>query len=449
MKILITAAGSYGDVAPYTGVGARLRAAGHDVALATHDTYAPLVRAADLEFRRLPADPRTERPEGYRSPDASPGSKSPDASPGSKRALMHKAAAFIQKLGGGMAEATTDDTELLLLSTTTAPLGRHLAEAYGIPSLDLSLQPNAPTGDFAPPVSGGRSLGRWGNRAAGRLSLRIVDRLYGDATRDLRARLGLPPSSPRTVRRRADAAGRPVLHGFSEVLVPRPADWRSGLDVVGNWWPWLAQEAQLPPAVQDFLAAGPPPVFIGFGSMAAGEGERLSGLAVRALRRAKVRGVLQSGWAGLTTKAAENAAADDILTVGEVPHALLFPRMSAVVHHCGAGTAAAGLRAGVPTVPVPVTADQPFWAARLAALGAATSPLPFKALYGDGAEARLAEAITQATAAPAHHERATDAARRIASEDGTGEVVKAVDALTGQGGPGKQPADGRGQGEVG
>lgn len=187
-KILITAAGSYGDVAPYTGLGARLRDAGHEVALATHDTYAPLVRAAGLEFRRLPADPRTRRP-------GTVGEAQP-AAPGSKRALMRQAAAFIKELGGGIADAADEDTGLLLLSATTAPLGHHLAEALDIPSLDLPLVPSAPTGDFAPVVSGGRSLGRWGNRAAGHLSLRIIDRLYADATRGLRARLGLPPASP-------------------------------------------------------------------------------------------------------------------------------------------------------------------------------------------------------------------------------------------------------------
>lgn len=251
-KILITAAGSHGDIAPYTGVGARLRAAGHDVALATHDRYATLVRAAGLEFRPLPADPRTHRPDDDTAVRTQP------ADPGSGRTLMRQAATFIKELGGGLADAAHDDTGLLLLSATTAPLGHHLAEAHGIPYLDLPLVPGAPTGDFAPVVSGGRSLGRWGNRAAGRLSLRIIDRLYADASRDLRARLGLPPATPRTVRRRAEAAGRPVLHGFSEVLVPRPTDWRPGLDVVGNWWPWHAPDAQLPPAVEDFLAAGPP-----------------------------------------------------------------------------------------------------------------------------------------------------------------------------------------------
>lgn len=418
-NILITAAGSYGDVAPYTGVGARLRAAGHEVALATHDSYAGLVRAAGLEFRPLPADPRTRRP-------AAAGQAQP-AGPAGKRALMRQAAAFIKELGGGIAEAAHADTGLLLLSATTAPLGHHLAEAMDIPYLDLPLVPGAPTGDFAPVVSGGRSLGRWGNRAAGRLSLRIIDRLYGDATRDLRARLGLPPATARTARRRAEAAGRPVLHGFSEVLVPRPADWPTGLDVVGNWWPWHAPDDRLPPVVEDFLAAGPPPVFIGFGSMAGGDGERLSALAAAALRRAKVRGILQSGWAGLTTRHAPEHA--DLLTIGDVPHALLFPRMAAVVHHCGAGTTAAGLRAGVPTIPVPVTADQPFWAARLASLGVATAPIPFADLSADHAVARLAHALTQATAAPDRRNHATEAARRLAAEDGAGQVLKAVERL--------------------
>ncbi|MFC9241424.1 glycosyltransferase [Streptomyces decoyicus] len=418
-KILITAAGSYGDVAPYTGLGARLRDAGHEVALATHDTYAPLVRAAGLEFRRLPADPRTRRP-------GTVGEARP-AAPGSKSALMRQAAAFIKELGGGIADAAHEDTGLLLLSATTAPLGHHLAEALDIPSLDLPLVPGAPTGDFAPVVSGGRSLGRWGNRAAGRLSLRVIDRLYADATRDLRARLGLPPATPRTVRRRAEASGRPVLHGFSEVLLPRPADWPSGLDVVGNWWPWHAPDAQLPDLVEDFLAAGPPPVFVGFGSMAGGDGERLSTLAAAALRRAGVRGILQSGWAGLTTRHAPEHAG--LLTVGDVPHALLFPRMSAVVHHCGAGTTAAGLRAGVPTVPVPLTADQPFWAARLASLGVATAPVPFADLSADNAVARLADAVTQAVTSPARRDHATEAARRLAAEDGAGEVIKAVERL--------------------
>lgn len=417
MKILLTAAGSYGDIAPYTGLGARLREAGHTVALATDDSYARLVRAAGLEFRALPADPRREA----------------GGADGGKRGLLRRAAAFVRELGPGVAEAAAQGTDLLLLSATTAPLGRHVAEAMDIPSVDLHLQPNAPTGDFPPVVAGTRSLGRWGNRAAGRLSLRVVDRLYTDGVRELRAQLGLPYASPRAIRRLRGRHSRPVLHGVSPALVPRPADWCPGLELVGNWWPYTAPDAALPPLLEDFLASGPPPVFVGFGSMAAagrdgGAAERLTANVVGALRRAGVRGVVQSGWAGLNGP----EGGGDVLTVGEVPHALLFPRTAAVVHHAGAGTTAAGLRAGVPAVPVPVAADQPFWAARLAAVGAAPGPVPvpFRELAADGTGAaaeRLADAIGRAVRDPSYREAAAAVARRMEAEDGAGEVLKVVE----------------------
>ncbi|MEV0322892.1 glycosyltransferase [Streptomyces sp. NPDC050658] len=403
MKILITAAGSYGDVAPYTGLGARLREAGHEVALATQDTFAPLVRGAGLTFRALPANP-------YASGGGGAG----------KRELMRTAASFVRELGAGLVDAAEHGADVLLLSTTTAPLGWQLAEATGIPVLGVYLQPTHPTGEFAPVVSGARSLGRFGNRAMGRFSLRMADRVYADAVTDLRARLGLPLAAPHTVRRRQETARWPVLHGFSEALVPRPADWRAGLDVVGNWWPHHDPRLPLPPAFEDFLRAGPPPVFIGFGSMAAGEGERLSEIAVAALRRAGLRGVLQEGRAGLM------AYGDDILTVDEVPHALLFPRMAAVVHHAGAGTTAAALRAAAPAVPVPVMADQPFWAARLAASGAATAPIPFKELTAE----RLAEQLRCAVGEETYQAAAGAIARRMGTEDGAGQVLKAVEGLS-------------------
>ncbi|MFD0652644.1 glycosyltransferase [Streptomyces malaysiensis] len=148
-------------------------------------------------------------------------------------------------------------------------------------------------------------------------------------------------------------------------MVPRPADWPSQVEVVGYWWPARPRDWQPPAELTDFLQAGPPPVFIGFGSMAPGQGERLGELVTAAVARAGVRAVVQAGWAGLT------ASGDDILTVGDLPHDWLFPRTAAVVHHAGAGTTAAGLRAGVPAVAVPAMADQPFWAARLHRLGVA------------------------------------------------------------------------------
>ncbi|GGZ42506.1 glycosyltransferase [Streptomyces bluensis] len=403
MRILIAAAGSRGDVAPYTGLGAELRRAGHDVAVATTDAFAPLVRNAGLEFRHLPAHPTAH-------------GEATD-----RRGLMRTAAAFVTELGQGFADAVAQGADLLLLSTTTAPLGWHVSEATGIPGLGAYLQPTAPTGDFPPVVMGTRSLGRLGNRTAGRFALRMADRVYGRAVADLRRRLDLPSLTASAMRRRQERAGWPVLHGFSTALVPRPSDWRTGLDVVGTWWPRLDPAARLPADLEGFLRAGPRPVLIGFGSMAGGEGERLSDIAVRALRRAGLRGILQSGSAGLA------AVGDDVLTVGDVPHELLFPRLAAVVHHAGAGTTAAALRAGVPAVAVPVTADQPFWAARLAALGAGPAPIPFASLTAE----RLADALGHVTGRQTYARAAATVAQRMATEDGAGEALKAVQHLTG------------------
>lgn len=401
MRILIAAAGSRGDVAPYTGLGAELRRAGYDVALATTHTFAPLVRDAGLEFRSLPTDPRGR------------------GGVSGRRELMRTAAAFITELGQGFAGAMAEGADLLLLSTTTAPLGWHLAEATGIPSLGVYLQPTAPTGDFPPVVTSSRSLGRLVNRATGRFALRMADRVYEQAVAELRHHLQLPPASASAMRRRQERANWPVLHGFSTALVPRPSDWRSGLEVVGNWWPCHDAAERLPTGVEDFLRAGPRPVLIGFGSMAAGEGERLSEIAVRALRRAGLRGILQAGSAGLA------ADGDDLLTIGDVPHALLFPRLAAVVHHAGAGTSAAALRAGVPAVTVPVTADQPFWAGRLAALGAATDPIPFRSLTAE----RLADSLDHVVKQQAYARAAARAARHLVAEDGAGQVLKAIQRL--------------------
>ncbi|WP_225825757.1 glycosyltransferase [Streptomyces naphthomycinicus] len=435
MRILIATAGSRGDVAPYTGLGAELARAGHEVTLAATEGFASLAHGAGLGFRRLPGDPRArggadgrgEREDagGRRGSGGGGGrqgrgevrDRRGPGGAGGRRELMRTAAAFVTELGRGFAEAVADGTELLLLSATTAQLGWHLSEATGIPGLGVYLQPTAPTGDFPPVVMGTRSLGRAGNRAAGRFALRMADRVYEPAIGDLRRRLGLPPLSAAAMRRRRERENWPVLHGFSTALVPRPADWRTGLEVAGTFWPHVGPEERLPADLEDFLRTGPRPVLVGFGSMASAEGERLSEIAVQALRRAGLRGILQSGAAGLA------ADGDDVFTVGEVPHALLFPRLAAVVHHAGAGTTAAALRAGVPAVAVPVTADQPFWAARLASLGAAPEPVPLRALTVE----RLAAALDLVTSRQAYSTAAARAARRMSGEDGAQLVLRTIE----------------------
>ena len=406
VRVAIVTAGSRGDVAPFTGLGHALVRAGHEVTLATHERFASLVTGSGVGFHALPVDPRAEL-------ESARGRGLHRSATGAGKLLR------VVRLARALAGRMTDDVvaaargcDVLLLSASVAPLGHTVAEGLGLPALDLPLQPVAPTREFAPPLLGGGSLGALGNRLAGHGVEWAVQRLFAPALPEVRSRLGLPPGRGR--RRPAP----PVLHGFSPLVVPRPRDWRAGLDVTGYWWPY-DRESQLPVVLRDFLAAGPPPVFVGLGSATVPDPRRLSAEIVRALRLAGLRGVIQRGWAGLA------ADGDDMLTVDEVPHSLLFPATAAVVHHCGAGTTAAGVRAGVPAVPVPVQFDEGFWAGRLVALGVAPASLPLRRLTAE----RLAAALVRATQEPRFSGVARELGARVREEDGADRVVEAVGRL--------------------
>ncbi len=413
MRVLVVTAGSVGDVMPYTGLGVRLREAGHEVVLATHAGFETLVRARGLGFRPLPVDPRAELASAGGQELARAGN-----GPAAMVSLMRMAREFAPELCRGVLAAVEQGADAVLLSTSLARPGHLVTRALDVPGMGVYLQPWAPTGDFPSAVfGGGRSLGRWANRASGHAVLALLDRVYATGVRDLRTHLGLPKGADRGSVRRESGAW-PVRYAYSPTVVPRPADWPAAAQVAGYLWPARAEGWSPDPRLTDFLQAGPPPVFIGFGSVVTDAG-RLSRIAVDALRAAGVRGVVQAGWSGL------RACGDDVLTVGEVPHDWLFPRMSALVHAAGAGTTAAGLRAGVPAVPVPVQLDQTFWAARLTALGVSPGPVPFRRLTAE----RLAEAIRRAVGTPGYRTRARDLAGRIAAEDGAGQVVEAVGRL--------------------
>lgn len=416
MRVLIVTAGGAGDVLPYTGLAARFAEAGHDVAIAAPSRYAPLLRERELEHRTL---------DGGQSEEAGSG-----ATAGPKgRALaagLSQFAALRSWVGAAMQDmsaAAQAGADVMLLAATCTPLGWHVAEQAGIPSFGVFLQPNHPTGEWPPvSMSGARSLGSWGNRVAAELAFAGIDWGASRGVKQFRAGQGLPRLGIRAMRRRMDAQRWPVCYGFSPVVVPRPADWRRGLEVVGYWWPVQPPGWQPQPELVEFLEAGPPPVFVGFGStgMDAGQRRQVAGLVKAALRQAGVRGVIQPGLTGF-------AVEDDVCTIGVTPHDWLFPRVAAVVHHGGAGTSGAALRAGVPSVAVPPgrdpgAIDLPFWSQRLTALGTSPGWLLMRKLSAGA----LASLIRRAVTDEQYRSRASEVARVVQAEDGAGHVVEAV-----------------------
>lgn len=414
VRVAIMTAGSRGDVAPYTGLGYGLSRAGHEVTLVTHARFEPLVAGSGVRFHPLPVDPRAEL-------ESSRGRGLHDSSSGMGKLV--RLVSMARDVVGRMADdlvVAARSSDLLLLAPSVAPLGHTIAEGLSLPSLEVPLQPLTPTREFAPPMLSARSLGAVGNRVTGHGVNLAVQQVFAGTLPAVRDRLGLPRVRAVAAWRARERQAPPVLHGFSSLVVPRPSDWRAGLDIAGYWWPYDV-ETQLPPLLRDFLDAGPPPVYVGLGSATVPDPERLSADVVRALRRAGLRGVIQRGWGGL------EASGDDMLTVDEVPHSALFPRMAAVVHHAGAGTTGAGLRAGVPAVPVPIQFDEAFWAARLVRLGVAPCAVPLRSLTTD----TLAAALERATRDAELGRRAEELGTRIRAEDGVAVVVKAVERPAG------------------
>jgi sterol 3beta-glucosyltransferase len=171
----------------------------------------------------------------------------------------------------------------------------------------------------------------------------------------------------------------------------------------------------------DFLDRGAPPVYIGFGSMGSRNPEQTADLVLQAISMTGQRAILQSGWGGLS----KTDLPDTVFIVDSISHSWLFPRVAAVVHHGGAGTTAAGLRAGVPTIIIPFFGDQPFWGRRVAELGVGTDPIPRKQLTSK----RLAAAIHRAVNDRSIIQQAADLGEKIRAEDGITKVVNIIQKI--------------------
>jgi UDP:flavonoid glycosyltransferase YjiC (YdhE family) len=207
-----------------------------------------------------------------------------------------------------------------------------------------------------------------------------------------------------------------VINGFSQYVLPRPADWPQSSQVTGYWF---FDQTQWRPsdALNEFLASGPKPVYIGFGSMVSRDARAFTQTLLDAVRKSGRRAVLATGWGGLDGD--EGPQDDQIFFLRHAPHDQLLPLMSAAVHHGGAGTTAAAVRAGIPSVVVPFFGDQPFWASCLNHRGVAPLALERRSLTADALASAVA-ATQQATMI----QKAAVLGQAVRAEDGIGEAVR-------------------------
>ncbi len=419
MNIFIATYGSRGDVQPFVALGKGLRQAGHRVTLGTSERFRNVVEKHGLAY-------------GYMNDgllsiiDTDQGRELLE----NTRTIFDVARQYVKlkkqlkPLQIAQMRETWDIAKRIkpdcILYHPKIGAGPHIAEKLGIDcALATPIPMFVPTADRPFPVLPDLKLGGWYNR----LSYRIIKSLTGIFLRTFinrfREDIGLAPMRQFDFLKTTDGTEIPVLHAHSEAVVPRPRDWPDDAHVTGYWFLGRDSEWAPPPDLRTFLEAGMPPVYVGFGSMAGRHPRRLARIVIGALQLTGVRGILATGWGGLKPE----VLPDSILTIDSAPHDWLFPRVSAVVHHGGAGTTAAGLRAGRPTIIVPFFGDQPFWGRQVHRLGAGTKPIVQNKLTPE----KLAAAIGAAVASPGIRRKAEVIGERIRREDGVAHAVSVIE----------------------
>jgi UDP:flavonoid glycosyltransferase YjiC (YdhE family) len=416
MRTAIIAPGSRGDIQPYLALGVGLARSGHAVRLVTNVDHTALVKSYGLEMVSIDIDVRAAMQSEKVSASLESGSHIASFR---RLAEIAKNSARLQIDVGlaacrGVDVVVTGFTGAFSAAGLAAHLGVPLVQALNVPVTPTSAYPGA----LAPGLSWGPRSRRL-SHAITRQAVWTMMRSSADAL--LRERLGRP-STPLLLPR--DVAGLvpgPVLYGFSPEVLPRSPEWGDEVDVTGYWFADEPTGWTPPPDLQAFLESGPRPVVIGFGSMSQRDPAATTRLVLDAVARAGQRAILLAGWGGL--KANERSAS--VFQIDSIPHSWLYPRAAAVVHHGGAGTTAAGLRAGVPSIVVPFHGDQPFWAKCVHDLGVGPAPVPRNRLTAE----RLARAIEAAVRDKAISARAAELGARIRAEDGVGRAVAAIERI--------------------
>jgi UDP:flavonoid glycosyltransferase YjiC (YdhE family) len=306
---------------------------------------------------------------------------------------------------------------VLVTNFTTALVADGISRKLGIPVVQAYNVPLTPTSAFPGALFPGLDFGGLSRQLGHRLTRQALWMTARAAANDACVEvLGAKPARPFPGNHAGLLPG-PVLYGFSEAFLPRPADWPSSVGVTGFWFVEEPSHFTPPAELVRFLERGPP-VCVGFGSMGTEKPQEVSAMVLAAAKAAEVRLVLLSGWAGLEP----GMLSENVIALPSVPHAWLYPRCSAVVHHGGAGTTAAAVRAGVPATVVPFHGDQAFWASRVRRLGLGPEPIPRGQLSAD----RLAAAMRRCTSEVELRTRAAEIGRRVREEPGARRAAQEI-----------------------
>ncbi|KAH7110043.1 glycosyltransferase family 28 domain-containing protein [Dactylonectria estremocensis] len=438
LNIAIHIIGSRGDVQPFIPIAQLLSRPPycHRVRICTYPVFKDFVESQSVEFFSIGGDPEAMMAYMVKNPGLLPSRESVKAGDVGKRRqemwdIINGAWRSCIEAGNGMREpvraAHVPEAKDLfiadaIIANPPSMAHIHCAEKLGIPLHMVFTMPWSPTETFSHPLAS-MNYGDTDAAVANYFSFMIMELLtwqgLGDLINKFRTQiLCLDPISPMWGFQLLPRLRVPYSYLWSQSLIPKPSDWGSHISITGFSFLSLANSYTPPADLVDFLERGPPPIYVGFGSIVVDDPQALTRLIFYAVKLAGVRAIVSKGWGGVGSG---DDVPETIYLIGNCPHDWLFQRVSAVVHHGGAGTTAAGIAAGRPTVVVPFFGDQPFWGQMIARAGAGPTPVPFKEMTAE----TLAASITFALK-PEVQEAVQDMAQHIGMEDGAGDTARDI-----------------------
>jgi sterol 3beta-glucosyltransferase len=413
LKIVMLIVGTRGDVQPFVAIGKKLQECGHQVRLATHANFRDFVKKEGLEFYPLGGDPKVLAEYMVKNKGFLP------SGPSEISIQRKQIKSIVYSLLDACIKPDKDTgvpfRPNAIIANPPAYGHVHVAEYLKVPLHIFFTMPWTATSAFPHP------LARVKQSAGNRLSYQVVDSLIWLGIRGIINSFRKKYLKLRPITYLSGSQGSisdlPTGYIWSPHLVPKPRDWGPLVDVVGFCFLNLASNYKPPEALERFLNAGPPPIYIGFGSLPVEDPKGMTKVIVDALNKTGQRGIIGRGWGGIGDLP---EVPENIYLVSDCPHDWLFPRCAAVVHHGGAGTTAAGLKAACPTTVVPFFGDQPFWGARVQEKGVGPAPIPVKHFDLE----KLVSAI-EFMLDPAVKEAALELAKGMEKEDGIQGAVNA------------------------
>lgn len=412
MKILLIGYGTRGDVQPLIALGHGLDQAGYNITIAAGSNFREMVTSAGLAYRAFRTDIHAlmNSESGIAWIENSSGNSLKEAQ--NMKRVMNE---FGQTIGDDLLHMA-EQADVLVSSLPTFLLTHGIARKLKKKHITILLAPLNPTADHRAtlvPFLPHRTV--FLNRYAGLIGQYFTYWIFQETSNAYLRSIGVDPVSFRNYRR-AYNVEVPVIYGISPSVMPPPGDWGNNTFVVGYWFKDQPTDWEPPNSLITFLQDGEAPIYFGFGSMANRDPQDTMQIIFEAIQTTGKRGVILSGWAGLNSE----YLPQDVFLLDEAPHDWLFPRMSAVIHHGGAGTTAAALRSGVPNSVVAHMADQPYWGRRVHELGVGIPPIPRHKLNSR----RLSVAIQGMTTNLQIRQKAHSLGKIIRKENGVDEAIR-------------------------